>query len=90
MRKKAIDSGMALVLICLILHTAFQVNFGVYLALVLLVINMVCPTIYTPFSKIWFKFSETLGTIVSKIVLCIVFFGVIFHNLSMLIYINIF
>jgi len=73
-KKQASDSGMAVVLILLLvaLFTADEIYFKV--AIPVLIINMAFPMFFYYFAIFWFGLSQILGTIVSKIVLGLVFF----------------
>ena len=71
---QAKDTGMAMVLICLL--TAY---FGAYvlaleIAMLLLILNMVVPGIYRFMARIWFGIANVLGTVMSKVLLSILFF----------------
>lgn len=75
--KQAGDTGMALVLVCLI-----TVSFGFFdkllsVAIGLLVVNMIAPGLYKPLVKVWLGFSNVIGTIMSKILLTFVFFLIV-------------
>jgi hypothetical protein len=72
-RDQAKDGGMAVVLILLILGTVLkQKNFFAY-AMAALIVNMILPGIYKPFAKVWFALANFLGTIMSKILLTVVY-----------------
>lgn len=72
--KECGDTGMAMVLICL-LAGLFTGSQGWFIgATVLLVINMTWPRIYSLAAGIWLGFSHLLGTIMSKVILTLVFF----------------
>lgn len=68
------DSGMALVLICLLIGFYWGKNIFIFLAIPILVITMTVPTLYRPFAKIWLGLSHLLGTFVSKIILTVIFY----------------
>ena len=72
-KKQAADSGMALVLISLIVHLIWKVDTALYLAVIFLVVNMTVPSIFKPFAWLWFGFSTMLGTIMSKVLMTVVF-----------------
>lgn len=73
-RDQAKDTGMAMVLICLLIgYLGHQQKFFLISILVLL-INMIWPSFFTPAAKLWFGFSHLLGTVMSKVLLSIVFF----------------
>lgn len=71
------DTGMAMVLLLLILY-AFQRQGGlVAAAIVLHVLNMTVPQIYGPVAVIWLGLSHALGMIMSKLLLAVVFYAVV-------------
>ena len=76
--EKCKDSGLALVLICLLCYQAWKLNFLMLLAIIFLLIAMTYPLIFKPFAKLWFGLSTVLGTVVSKIILTVLFFVVVF------------
>jgi hypothetical protein len=71
------DSGLALVLICLICFFVWDRPFLLILATVFLVVAMTYPLIYQPFARLWFGLSTALGTVVSKIILAVLFYGLV-------------
>ena len=71
------DTGMAMVLILLLTGFFFDKNILFKIALISLLINMIVPKFYYPFAIIWLGFSRILGTVVSKILLSIVFFLIV-------------
>ena len=71
------DSGLALVLICLITYQFTGAQILIPLALILLISAMTFPVIFHPFAKLWFGISHAVGTLASKIVLSILFFTVV-------------
>lgn len=68
------DAGLALVLISLILAYASSPRYLLPAAIVLLVLTMTAPAVFSPFAKVWFGLSHALGTVVSKIILSFVFY----------------
>jgi hypothetical protein len=76
-KEQARDSGMAIVLILLII--GYFANEDIYYkaAIPVLLMNMIFPRFYYPFAVLWFSLSNLLGTIVSKILLSVVFFIVV-------------
>ena len=74
---KCKDSGLALVLICLICYQVWSSPILMLLAIVFLVAAMTYPLIFQPFARFWFALSTLLGTVVSKILLSILFFGLV-------------
>ncbi len=71
------DTGMAMVLLLLILFAAKKREWLLYGAMALHVLNMIVPQIYRPVALLWLGLSEVLSTVTSKILLSIVFFGVV-------------
>ncbi len=76
-KAQARDTGMAMVLICLIVGLFTHDNGWNVAAIALLVLNMTWPSAYTPAAYVWLGLSGLLGTVVSKILLSIVFFVVV-------------
>ncbi|MCD4773523.1 MAG: hypothetical protein K8R41_09100, partial [Bacteroidales bacterium] len=72
-KKQASDTGMAVVLILLLI--GFFTNSDIYfkIAIPFLIINMIVPMFFYLFAFVWLGFSTLLGTIVSKIILSIVY-----------------
>ena len=68
---------MAMVLLLLLASGAFRREILVAAAVVALVAGMVWPLIYRPVAVLWLGATHLLGTVVSKILLTIVFFGVV-------------
>lgn len=71
--KQASDTGMALVLLLLLIGLFTHNNLYYKIAIPVLVINMTYPLFYYPVAFIWLGFSQFLGTIVSKIILTIIY-----------------
>jgi hypothetical protein len=71
------DSGLALVLICMICYLVWKHQFLILLAIAFLLVAMTYPPIYKPFARLWFGLSTALGTVVSRIILTIVFYAVV-------------
>lgn len=75
--KQAVDGGMALVLISLLLLLFLEEMAFLYIAIAFQVLNMTIPSVFKPFAKLWLGFSHLLGTVMSKIILSTVFYTVI-------------
>jgi hypothetical protein len=72
------DTGMAIVLI-LLLIAVFSLEFVyVKIAIIALIVTMTIPFVYKYIAVIWFGLSHLLGTVVSKVILTLVFFFVVF------------
>ncbi|MEZ5194857.1 MAG: SxtJ family membrane protein [Bacteroidales bacterium] len=72
-KERAIDTGMAMILILLLLGYFLKDNIYFVIAIPILIINMTIPKLYYPLAYLWFGFAHIMGTIVSKILLFIVF-----------------
>jgi len=72
-KKQATDTGMAAVLILLLIGLFTKNNLYYKIAIPVLVVNMIFPMFYYLFAIIWLGFSQLLGTIVSKIILTIIY-----------------
>ncbi len=73
-KEQAKDTGMAMVLICLLVGVIGQRQQLVTLAIPLLLLNMIWPSAYKPVAKLWLGLSHLLGTVMSKLILSILFF----------------
>ncbi len=74
---QAKDTGMAMILICLILGFISKNIFFYNVAIPLLILNMTFPLAYKPIAKVWLLFSHILGAVVSKIIISAVFFIIV-------------
>ena len=75
--KQAIDTAMAVVLILLIVALVTDHFAAVKFAVVCLIVGMVVPGVFRPLATVWLGFSQVLGTVASKIILSILFFGIV-------------
>ncbi|MBN2109404.1 MAG: hypothetical protein JW832_18395 [Deltaproteobacteria bacterium] len=73
-RDQAKDTGMAMVLICLLIGYFGHKQSCIGAAMLLLLVAMTWPSLYKPVGKLWFGLSHVLGTVMSKVVLSILFF----------------
>lgn len=71
------DTGMAMVLIFLIVAVAFKKDIYIYGAIGLHVINMITPQVYRPVAVVWLGLAHILGTIASTVILSVVFMVVV-------------
>ena len=76
-KQQSQDTGMAMVLLLLLLDLKMKRQGLLVGAVVLHVLNMTVPKIYKPIAIVWLGFSHVLGTIMSKVLLSILFFGVV-------------
>lgn len=72
-KKEASDTGMALVLISLLIGYFTQSIIYFKIAIALLIMNMTFPMFYYPFAIIWLGLTNLMGAIVSKIVLSVIY-----------------
>lgn len=77
LNKQALDSGLALTLIFMLLLYFTKKDIFLFCAVGALVFTMVWPAIYKHFAKIWFGFSHIIGTFMSRIILSLLFFLII-------------
>lgn len=75
--EQAKDTGMAMVLICLLIALGSGKRLWELIAVFLLLVNMVRPATYRTVAKIWLCFSHLLGSLMSKIILSIIFMIVV-------------
>jgi hypothetical protein len=74
---QARDTGLALLLI-LLLIIYFSENLALMVpGIGVLVLIIVWPTIFRPFVPLWFGLSNLLGALVSKIILTVIFFLIV-------------
>jgi len=74
---QARDTGMAMVLICLLVAIVGKVPAMTVAAAILLVINMTAPAFFKPAGVVWLSLSHLLGSVVSRILLTIVYFLIV-------------
>jgi Saxitoxin biosynthesis operon protein SxtJ len=75
--EQAKDTGMAMVLICLLLGYAGKFPKFMPVSIILLFITMAWPKAFKPLAGLWFGLSHLMGQVVSKIVLTVIFFVVV-------------
>ncbi len=71
------DTGMAMVLLLLLMFYFFKSDLFIFGAIVLHILNMAFPDVYRPVAVVWLGLTHFLGTIVSKVILSVVFFTVV-------------
>jgi Saxitoxin biosynthesis operon protein SxtJ len=71
------DTGMAMVLLLLLIYLKTRREGWLYSAMVLHIVNMIVPRIFAPASVLWLGLSHVLGTVMSKVLLSILFFAVV-------------
>ena len=73
---QAKDTGMAMTLIALLIGYFGHKPYGIAAAIALLLADMTWPALYRPVARLWFGLSHVLGTVMSKVLLSILFFCV--------------
>ena len=68
---------MAFSLIFMLLGLWGGYTWAYVVAAIALILNMIWPPIFTPFAYVWYKLSEILGYISSRIILGMIFFLVV-------------
>ena len=71
------DAGMAYAFIAILLGLFTEMKVGYSIAAFILLVTMSCPSLMKYPAILWFKFSEVLGGVSSKVLLTIIFFLVI-------------
>ena len=72
-RNQASDTGMAMVLILLLVGYFSESVVYFHIAIPVLIINMTFPIFFKPVAVIWFGLSHIIGGVVSRILLTLVF-----------------
>ena len=71
------DTGMALVLICLLIDHFGKLHNAAFIAMVLLIVNMTFPGLYRPVARVWLGLSLIIGSFTSKLLLGFIFLVVV-------------
>jgi hypothetical protein len=71
------DTGMAMVLLCLLLSVYLKQQQLVFAAIALHVVNMTLPQVYRPVAVVWLGLAHVLGMMMSKVLLSLVFFAIV-------------
>lgn len=74
---QARDTGLAFTLLCLIVVYVWQAYRLVPVAMALLILTMVWPRVFQPLAGLWFGLAHLLGTVMSTLILSILFFGLV-------------
>ena len=70
---KARDTGLAMVLILLLLELFVANRLFLKIAVPVLVVNMIVPQVFKPLAYLWFGLAHLLGTVMSQVLLFIVY-----------------
>jgi hypothetical protein len=72
-RDQSRDTGLAIVLVLLLVILRWQRTELLVPALILQVVSMVAPQVLRPVAIVWFGFAHLLGAVVSRVLLAVVF-----------------
>lgn len=72
-REQNVGTGMAIVLILLLIALATNNTVYIRSAAIVLLIAMTVPTLFYPAAVIWFGLSNFLGAIMSRVILAVLF-----------------
>jgi len=75
--EQAKDTGMAMVLICLLLGYWGKFPKFLPVAIALLILTMAWPKAFKPLAVLWFGLSHLLSSVVSRVILTLVFFLIV-------------
>ncbi len=67
------DTGMAMVLLFLLIFVSRKHPWLLYTAMILHVVNMIVPKVFYPIAIFWLGFSDAMGAVMSKVLLSIVY-----------------
>jgi uncharacterized membrane protein len=73
-KKEHTDSGLALLLITLIVGFWYNQHLVSQVAIAEVLVLLVVPLLVYPFTFLWLNFSDLLGKVMSKILLTVIFF----------------
>ena len=76
-KEQSKDTGMAMALLLLLVFVKTRKNGWLYAAILVQVVDMVVPRIFTPIAYAWFGLAHILGTVMSRVLLSILFFGLV-------------
>jgi hypothetical protein len=76
-KEQAKDTGMAMVLLLLLLWVFRERDGYVVAAMAVLLINMIAPQMFRPIAVVWFGLSHVMGLVASRLILMVIFFGVV-------------
>src|ERR1700727_3354943 len=71
------DTGLAMVLLLLLVFASRKREGYLIAAIALQVVNMAAPQVFKPVAVVWLGFSELLGAVMCRLLLAIVFFAVV-------------
>jgi hypothetical protein len=75
--EQAKDTGMAAVLLLLLVWLARRNDRYIVSAVAVHLVNMIAPHVFRPIAVLWLGLSHVLGAVVSRVILTVVFFVVV-------------
>jgi hypothetical protein len=81
--KEHLNSGLAFLLLLLIIGLGWHFTILLKICVVVVLILLTKPVIFYPFTFIWLNLSDGLGKIMSKIILSLIFFVIVFPTAIM-------
>lgn len=75
-KKKNIEFGIVLSLILVIVSAYCRINLTV-VVVIALVVTLLIPVMYTPFTWLWFRLGDLLSLVITRCVLYLLFFLII-------------
>lgn len=75
-KKQNTEFGLVVSLVILIISLWFKIDLYVF-AVITLLVSLLFPKLYTPFTWLWFGLAEILERVMSKVLLFLIFFLVI-------------
>jgi hypothetical protein len=76
-KEQSKDTGMAMVLLLLLLSLGLKRHGLLVAAIAALLVNMTWPSFYRPIAVLWLGLSTLIGSVMSRLLLTIVFFLVV-------------
>jgi hypothetical protein len=76
-KSRCVDTGMAMILLLLLVYFTTKRGIFVPAAAAVLVVNMTAPRLFQPAAFVWLSFSHLMGAVMSRILLAIVYFVVV-------------
>lgn len=76
-QQQNIEFGIVLILILCIASYVLKNDLFIAFAIILCLIDLAIPALFTPFSAIWYKLSEVLGVVCSVFILTVIYYLVV-------------
>jgi hypothetical protein len=77
-KKELTDAGMALILLCLLAGFIWDNVLFFKIAVPVTVVDMLLPSVFYPFAVFWYNLANLLSQVMSRILLSVVYFLVVF------------